>query len=286
MAISFEKAYLPILRGAMLGRRDWISKLNTGGEISGEISQSGSCGITYIASTTAADVVDGTMVTDATTTTTVNGTYVDKQVTMSLLPSQKAILRKASFIRQIAQKQGDALVQAMQNSAIADLKAGTALSGAAATLSTGQIDFHSESTAEAMENLEKMAGVVSLMFGNFAAYRPDEFAIVMAPAAWANFVSLKAVNMPSPQLMETSGMYVFMGVPVFMLAGATSFGGASLECAFVTCMESVLLALTEPELLNGGPYVASDACTKLTTIGPYAHGIVNSFFGEVINPAS
>jgi len=286
MAFSFETSFLPLVQGTLLGNRAWLARLNTGGTMAREASTSGAVSLKYISAVTASAIVDGTMVTNGTTTANVNGTYVDEQVTSAFLPSESWMLTKPDEIAKIAIAHADALIKSAQNAAIADLKAGTALTGGSQTLATGSVDFAAGTLATARAALAIMAKVVSLALASFTNFNLDDFSIVMPPNAFGNFIALKAVDMPVPQYFASDGLWRFMGIPCFVITGATSFGGASLECAFVTCKDSVIMAREEPRLWTGGVYQANDATNKITTVMPYAHGVVNSFFLEVVNPAS
>ena len=285
MAFSFEKTYANLLIGSLTGRNDWLSRLNNAAEIPDGATE-GSIGISYIASVTAADIADGTMVTNGTTTTTVNGTYVDKGVTSAWLPSEVGMLRKPGTLQTLSVKQADALIAAQQASIIADLKAGTALSGASLTLTTGQIDFVTDGgTDEILDNLKNMIKCISLLMASFTNTPSSEMAIVMPTTAYANFTSLVANGVPSPQYLAAEKMWYFMGIPVFPING-TNFGGANYECAFVTTKESALLARRMPYLSHGGPWIADDLTTKLSVVGPYAHAAIDGMWAEIVNPAS
>jgi len=286
MAFSFEKYYMPLLTGAMLGNRNWLNKLNTGGVMAGNASKSGATSISYIASVTAAAVAAGTVPANGTTTTTVDATFDDYAVTSAFKPSETYMLTKPGVVEQLAKKQGNALIQRAQNNAIAALKAGTALSGASQTLASGSVDFAATTDAAARAALSKLTKVISLMMATFTEYSPEDFAIVMSPAAHGNFTAIKLVDFQTPQYFASEGLWRFMGLPVYTVAGATNFGAATYECAFVTCIDSIVLAREEPYMFKGGPYLADDICTKITVCGPHAYGVVNSFFGEVLNPAS
>ena len=286
MAFSFEKVYANLLTGSLTGRNDWLSRLNTAAEIPDGATE-GSCGISYIASVTAANVTDGTMVTNGTTTTTVNGTYVDKSVTSSWKPSEVGMLRKPGTLQTLATKQADALVADQQNSIIAALKAGTALTNASVTLTTGQIDFVTDGTAaEAIDNLRKMQTAISYLMASFVGTPAQDMAIVMPPVPFAYFTALVATGVQSPMYLAAEKMWYFMGIPIFSITGATSFGSANNECAFITTRESALLARRMPYLSHGGPWIASDNCTKLSVIGPYAYAAIPGMWAEIVNPSS
>ena len=111
-------------------------------------------------------------------------------------------------------------------------------------------------------------------------------AIAMPPTAWAYFTALKATGIASPQYMGEGGMYQFMGVPIYPIAGAASWGGANNPCMYVTHKDSLLFVMDDPELHGGGPIAATDGFIKWITKAPYAHAVVTNFFAEILNPAS
>ena len=224
------------------------------------------------------------MLTDSNTTTDVNGTYVDNAFTMSLRPKEaKSKYSNGPWLVKMLRKHADGILKAAQNSLIADLLAGTP--GQTSTLPTGQIDFYAESEAESLINLGHIARAVSYIMANFEVL-PGEMAIAMPPAAFGNFTALKATSVSAPQLIEATGMYRFMGVDIYPIAGAASFGSANNPCAYVTHKDSLLYVQDEPFLHGGAPLAASDGTVKWITIGPYAHAIVSNFFAEVLNGAS
>ena len=284
MAFSFDTAYAGLVTGTMVARKGYLDHVNRSAQIP-DGAAFGAISIQYIASVTATTLTDGTMLTDGNTTTAVAGVYVDKVVVTSLPPKQaRSMFTKAPAINQMLARHADALYADAQNALIADLKAGTP--GQTSTLPTGQIDFHSESQAEAIINLEHAAKAVGYMFANFTQYLPGEFAIAMPPVAWSNFVSLRATGVRSPQYLADSGMYTFMGVPIYPIAGAVQFGLANYECMFVTHKDSLLFVMDTPELHGGAPIYATDGFVKWITKAPYAHAVITNFFSQVLNPAS
>lgn len=292
MSLAFEIAYGNLVAGFMLANKGWLSRVNTLAELPSG-AEEGAVSMTYISGVTVAGITDGTMVTNNTDSTTVAAVLVDKQATVSLKPSQAAsFYTKPENIRIIAERHSDALSADAQNALIADLIASTPLSGATKTLTIGQIDFVTDGTvSEAYDNLKNMAVVVALVQATNQGIPLEDMAIVMAPAAYANFIVLNATGIsnatPVLQIDRMGGaMYSFMGVPVFVLSGATNFTGADKHAAFVTSRFGMILARKTPTLHGGGIIKASDGTSKLITIGPYAHAVITGTFGEILNPSS
>ena len=284
MALAFDTAYAGLITGKITGRRGYLQHVNRSGEVP-DGAAFGAISIQYISSVTATTLTDGTMLTDGNTTSQVTGTYVDKVCVTSLPPKQaRSSFTSPKWVTQMLEKHADALYTDAQNSLIADLKAGTPSQTSA--LPTGQIDFVAESEAEAIINLGHAARAVAYMFANFGQYTPSEFAIAVPTAAFGNFTSLRATGVPSPQYFADTGMYSFMGVPIYPIPGATNFGGASNECMFVTHKDSLLFVMDDPELHGGAPIYATDGFVKWITKAPYAHAVVTNFFTQVTNPAS
>ena len=284
MAFSFNTAYAGLITGTMTARKGYLDHVNRSGQLP-DGAAFGAIAIQYIASVTATTLSDGVMLTDGNTTTSVSGTYVDKVCVTSLPPKQaRSMFGKGPAATQMLAKHADALYVDAQNSLIADLKAGTP--GQTSTLPTGQIDFVAESEAEAIINLGHAARCVAYMFANFNQYAPGDFAIAMPTAAWGNFTALRATGVASPQYLADTGMWTFMGIPIYPIPGATSFGLANNECMFVTHRDSLLYVQDDPELHGGAPIAATDGFIKWITKAPYAHGLVSTFFAQVLNPAS
>lgn len=296
MGLSMEIIYGNLVKGLQLGNAGWLRRANTLVEVP-EAAENGAVSFTYISGVTAAAISDGSMITNNIDTTTKAGVLIDYQASISLKPSQvKSFYTKPENVKMIAQAAADALDQEAQNALIVDLIASTPMTGADATLTLGQIDFSTDGTvAEAYDNLKNMAKVVSKMFAQNQGTPLKDMAIVMAPAAYGNFIVLNAtgtignvspvVQNLNPDLWD-GALHSFMGVPIFAVDGATDFTGADKHCAFVTTRNGVLLARKAPYIHGGGMIAASDGTTKLITIGPIAHGVVTGFFGEIINPSS
>ena len=291
MALAFQIVYGKLVKKLLVGNQGWLNRTNNLATVP-EGTTNGAVSLTYISAVTAAAVADGTVITNNTDSVTVAGVYIDYQAAVSLKPSQaKSFYIDAENMEQVAQSHADAFYIMQQNALVADLVASTPLTSANKTLTLGQIDFVTDGTqAEADDNLRNMAVVVALMQANHNG-QLDKLSIVMPPTAWANFVVLNSTTFKAPvnvlQPSELDGAtYSFIGIPIFVVAGATNFGGADNHVAFVTSKDNILLARQEPHLHGGGLIKASDGTTKMITIGPFAHAVITGRFGEVINPSS
>lgn len=293
MALAFEIEYGPLVLGVMKGVRGWLDKLTTDAELVG-LAANGAASISYISSVTSTNITDGTMCTNGFTTTTVNGTFVDKEVTMSLKPSEAgSVYGRPSTLAKIIMRAGDEFYQAQQNAAVAALKAATAISGASITLTTGQVDLTTDGTlGEATDNLRKVSQMVANTMANLTQYMPNDFALCFCPTSAANFLALAQADVHDAKYFRQTnepGSYLgmsYMGIPIYVVTGATNFGGASKETAFMTCKDSILLARQTPQLHGGGVIAAPDGTYKWITTGPFAYVAIGSHFGEIVNPAS
>ena len=284
MAFSFDTAYAGLVVGPMTARKGYLDHVNRSGEIPDGAAY-GAISIQYIASVTAIDFVDGTMVTDGNTTTAVPGVYVDKGVVTSLPPKEaRSKFASGPWVTKMLAKHADALYTVAQNTIIAALKAATPAQ--TSTLPTGQIDFYAADTSEILINLQHASKAVGYMFANFGQYSPGQFAIAMPTTAWSYFTAMRAVGVNSPQYFADTGMYMFMGVPIYAIPGATNFGGANYECMFVTHGDSLLFVMDDPALHSGAPIYATDGYVKWITKAPFAYAVINNYFTQVLNPAS
>lgn len=184
---------------------------------------------------------------------------------------------------------GDECQRAVQNTIIADLKAGTPASSQ--TLSAGQARFHAESLAEQVENEEKLwaatAKIVATSGGSLS-----RIAIFMETTAFLNFTSGRLLSRGGEtKLTESNGMFLFYNIPIFPIpgddtitGGATNFGGLSEECAFVLGWESYGLRMGT---VRGGVVEEPDNFTRLKVKLPFWHGNVQvAKQGEVLSNVS
>jgi hypothetical protein len=116
---------------------------------------------------------------------------------------------------------------------------------------------------------------------------PGDFSIIAAPAAWANLVTLRASTIQSPQFYELDGIYRYLGIPMWPVAGATNFGAAGLECLFIVNKDNYAIQFEEPKIHGDGWIAASDGFYKLILECPYVHGVIlDDYMASILNPAS
>lgn len=294
MALAFHIEYGNLVLGVMKGTRGWLDRIETDAALS-RLAANGAASLTYISAASATDITDGTITTNGISSTTVNGTYYDKEVTLSLKPSQAgSFYTQPDGLSKVIQRSADAFYQAQQNAAVAALKAGTATTNCSITLTTGQGDFATDGTAdEAHDNLVNLGKLVANFSANFANMDPTSFALVGPPTVMANIIALAQTNVQTAQYFtRNNGVpgsylgYSYMGIPFFVVTGATNFGSDGNECLFITHRESLLFYRAMPALHGGGVIASPDGTFKWITTGPFALAINGSHFGEIVNPAS
>ena len=286
MAIAYNIAYTNLVFAKMLGKRSFLNNLYQCHDVL-NANQAGSVTVTLSDAFTAAAPVDGTMLANDAGQTAVALTITDMEICLSYPPSAwKSNLTTPANIKKQTQGAADEFIQDMQNAVIAGLKTGTP--GDTNTLTIGQVDFVTDGTAgEAYDNFQELNGIVAFVLSNNTDLLPGDFSMPVAPAAWANLTTMKSTQFVSPQYYEMDGLYRYMGIPMYPIAGATNFGGAGLECLFLLSNRSYANAYNEPEIHGGGWIAASDAHHKLILNCPYAHGmILDDFQGSILNPAS
>ena len=277
--------------GLMKGQAGLLSRWTDDAEM--ELGAAGAASITYISAATATDITDGTTCVNGFASVTTAGTFVDKEVTLSLKPSQaRSTFTKPGNLAKFVMRAADAFYQQQANAGIAALKAATVTSGCNAALPTGQVDFVTDGTAgEAASNLRTLGIVIANTLANFSNYAPEQFSIVVPPVCAAYILALAQSGVADTKYFAKTtapGAYMgmsFWGIPFYTVTGATSFGGASNEALFITTKDSVLLARQLPSLHGGGVMAASDGTFKWITVGPFAYAAL-PLFGEVTNPAS
>jgi hypothetical protein len=286
MALAYDIAYGNLIFTKMLGSRSFLNKLYRITELP-DAQQAGSVTVTLQSAFAAAAPVDGTMLSNDSNQVAVALTVTDMEICISLPPSAyKSNLTSPANIAIQTQGAADEFLQDMQNAVIAGLKAGTP--GDTNTLTIGQVDFVTDGTAaEAHDNFMELNTMVAFVLSNNTNLLPGQFSMPVAPAAWANLVTLKATGMTSPEWFEMEGLYKYMGIPLFPIAGATSFGAAGNACLFMLSNTSYANSWKEPWIHGGGWMAASDAHYKLILNCPYTHGmILDDYQGSILNPAS
>jgi hypothetical protein len=248
--------------------------------------KSGNVTATVITSPVPGTISEGTQVTNLAVTVAVALTFVDKQVTMSLKPSQaKSFFTKPENLVTLAANHADGMEYDATGSMIADMYAATP--GLSVTLPDGQGNLsHDGTVAEQAQNMaaimELVAYVMSLQQGGSA----DQFGIICYNKTFGNLVALRGGS--ANAIYESStNLWRYLGIPIYSTSYATDFGAASRPAAFVYHRDCGAILWDTPELMGGGPMWHDDAMIKWTTIAPYAHKIINeALLGELLNLAA
>jgi len=285
MAYTFPIYYGRLTHAQILSSKRLWTRCNNFIEIP-EAAQAGAITCNVLTAGTATTVAEGTALANATANTQVAMTYVPKQVTHTLLPTQRAsYFAKPENLERISENHADAISYSADGALIADMYAATP--GLSVTLAAGLMNFKLGTAAQNLVHLELMMRLVSFLFASRADASPEDFTIVMQYLAWSNFTAIRSQEAPGPILDKLTGAYTFMGIPMFSTLYSTNFGLASRPAAYVFHKDALGCAFSEPFVMGGGPMWHYDGCIKWTTIGAYAHGVCTpGLIGEALNVAS
>ena len=286
MALPFQVQYATAINASIQGSRGISTSVNNLVEIP-DGAQAGAITVTVLTDSTSSALVDGTVLTNDTATTEISLTYVDNAVTLSLSPSQvKAQLTSPRWMEAIIDNHASALLLDANNAVVADFVAGTP--GLVETLAAGRMDFTPGTDAQNDVMFGQVIKLIIYLQTNMQKVaNMNEFGIIMAQAAMANFTTLKTTRRSYEVIMGPDGINRFMGIPLYGTTISTDFGGASAECCFIYHKNAEALAFKNPGLLNGKPFVAGDGFTKWTSISPFAAGLVNAtLLASILNGAS
>ena len=282
MAMPIPIAYGRLTHAQILSSKRLWTRCNNFVEIP-EGAQAGAITCNVLTAGTATTVVEATPVAGSTATTQVAMTYVPKQVTHTLLPTQTAsYFAKPENLTRISENHADAIAYSADGALIADMYAATP--GLSETLANGLMTFTPGTAAQNLVHLSQMAKLVSFLFASRQDGEPGDFTIVMHYVAWSNFTAMRSTEAPSPVMDKTTGTYTFLGVPILPTLYATNFGTNSRPAAYIFHKDALGCAFTEPFVMGGGPMWHYDGCLKWTTIGCYAHGTCTAgLIGEAMN---
>ncbi len=286
MALPFPVSYGTAVNQSIQGSKGITTSVNNLVEIP-DGAQTGAITCTILSDSTAVTLVDGTALTNATNSVEVVLTFVDEVVPLSLKPSQiKSKLTNPKWMDAIIANHASALMLSANNALVADMVASTP--GKVETLAAGRMDFNPGTDAENDVSFGQMIKCLTYLQTNFQDARSmDEFGIILASDAYANFTTLKSTRRSYEPIFGADGVVRFMNVPIFGTTISTDFGGASNECAFLYHSTAACIAFQEPGLLGGKPFLGTDGHWKFVTSGPYAHGVVNVvLLASVLNGAS
>ena len=282
MPISYARMTLQQIRGSGGFVNSFASNV-----IVPDGPHTGNVTCTVMSSPTLGTIAEGTQVTNLAVTVATALTFVDKQATMSLKPSQsKSFFTKPENLVSLARIHADAFVYDATGSMIADMYAATP--GLSKTLPDGQGNMSTDGTAaEAHENwaafMELVTYVMSLEQGANSA---DEFGIIAYYKTFGNMITLRSDSYRAIYDSATN-MWRFLGIPIYSTSYATNFGAASRPAAFVYHRDAGAIVWDEPEIMGGGPMWHDDALIKWTTICPYGHALHNAaLLGELLNLAA
>jgi hypothetical protein len=241
---------------------------------------------TVISSATPATIVESTMVSNLAVTVATALTFVDTQLTISLMPSQsKSFFTKPENLVTLAKNHADGFVYAATGAMIADMYAATP--GLSVTLPDGQGNMKTDGTAaEGHENMSKLLSLIAYCMSHQQAASAEEFGIIMYQDTFANTITLRSDSYKAIY-DSTNNIWRFLGIPIYVTSYATNFGAASRPAAFVYHRDAGAIVWDEPEIMGGGPMWHNDAMIKWTTICPYGHALHNTaLLGELLNLAA
>lgn len=287
--MSYTQAihYASVVTGLMRVNKRWINSMNAGIEVSGN-AHAGSITVPVLTTATAGDVTPGTIPTTGINNSHVVLTVGDKIVPYVVQPSEKENFfnKDPRSLAAIASKAADSLMQACETAVIASLVAATP--NKVVTLASGHMDFALGTTTPAdfaallSQSLGQAVGNVASLSGGFD---PSKICIVASIDAFGNLFamadSVLGLRMIGDQL-------TYKGVPIYCVnSTSTSWGGASVECAFVMHNEAMAVKMGEVEIQGNGVLLRSDGTYALHFVNPYYQGVANVYgIASILNGAS
>jgi len=281
----------------MYGQSAWLNQLNSaftvpGGPAAGVINVH--MWDTVTTETPSAGTFLAQGMANTATALTLTHTFATQLFTVSTSGSMEA---DASALDSWGTKAASALVAALQNVVIAALKAGSITTNAK-TLSTTFIDYAipASTTTTAAMVLEYLQPLYKLI-ANVEASKTDEpntgnFWIAMPPDAWGNLQGMCSNydNRITYGFTGPNGIFqrALDGVPVYVIKGATSFGGAGNEVTFIGSREMFACKHSGVRPWRGGTiYEDGDGQLRRSFYIAYATGLVKEALGaEIVNPKS
>jgi len=275
----------------MLAAKAWLNKLNSAFEIN-FASSGASATVNMWDSWTIATPAIGTQLSNGAANVQTALTLTSRSATMAVLPHQ----RNASYARPEAMASGakqaaSDLLAAFQNLVVAALKSASA--GLSITLPAGYIDFVIPSAATNPDMVNNCVASVMRLLEFVRAnvggdWRDEDAWILGNPTSVARFKASALGGQFKGYLDRgTDGQATFDGVPIYSLAGAANFGGASNETLFVGYKTGVAAKFDEPFVHGGGWRDTEDGGRAWTLISTLAYGVVETeFIGEIVNPGS
>lgn len=285
MAFAMPIGYSAMTLEAIRGSKGFVNSFSQN-VIVPDGAHSGNVTCTVIDVPVPGTIAEGTQVTNLAVTVATALTFVDKQVTMSLKPSQsKSFFTKPENLVALAQNHADGFVYDATGSMIADMYAATP--GLSKTLPDGQGNMSTDGTVgEAHINWAAFMELVAYVMSMRQAGNADEFGIIAYNKTFGNMITLRSDSYRAIYDSATN-VWRFLGIPIYSTNYATNFGVASRPAAFVYHRSAGAIVWDQPEIMGGGPMWHDDALLKWTTICPYGHALHNpTTLGELLNLAA
>lgn len=242
--------------------------------------------ITTAASLTA--VTDGTLATNAAAQTFVTMTYTEGHYTASILPSQLRQFGEAevaSHFRAAMYAQILAVETALLTATTTGYMAATP--GSSVTLPAGQQNFTCAAYTDAqvgtaLNALDQGVAYVLAQSGNDF----ENTFIILPRVSWHRLRTLVNMKIGNGLTLNNNGWLEYAGIPIYMSRSTTTgWGGTSAghTAGIVAHRDSAAAAFGEPYLWGGGPEYVKDGTLKYMWMCPYATGIVQNLWFEILN---
>jgi len=295
MTLTHGTQYSNYMTGLLYGQRGWLDKMNSAFDIAGGPA----AGVAYAhmwdtvtVETPTADTFLAQGMANTATALTLTHSFATQLFTVSTSGSLETT---DNAMRTWAQSAANTLYATLQNVVVAALKAGTITTNTA-DLSTTFIDFAvpaSTTTTAAMvlEYMQPLNKCVATMLASKADDpNLNNYWIAMPPAAWGNLQGLASYDVGVTAGVTQDGIFglKFKGIPVYVINGATNFGGASYEVVFGGHRNMFACKHSDVRPWRGGQLVQDpDGQIRRSFYIAYATGLVKEALGfEINNPKS
>ena len=286
MAFAMPISYNKLLNQKVIGSKGFTSSFSQTVVVP-DGPHVGNITVTVLSAAIPASISEGTQVTNLAVTVATALTFVDTQLTMSLMPSQsKSFFTKPENLMVLADNHADGFTYAAGGAMIADMWAATP--GKSVTLPDGQGNMSTDGTvAEGHENISKLMELIAyIQTQSQPGTSVTDYGIIAYADTLANLVTLRSDSYKAI-FDSATNMWTFLGIPIYVTQYATNFGVASRSAAFVYHREAGAIVFDEPMLIGGGPVWHDDAMLKWTSVCPYGHGLFNTeLLGELLNLAA
>lgn len=286
MAFAMPISYSQMTQQKIIGVKGFVSSFADVVDVP-DGPHCGNVTCTVLSAAVPATIVEATMVTNLAVTVAVALTFVDTQLTMSLMPSQaKSFFTKPANLVKLAKNHADGFVYAATGAMLAAMYAASPGKSVALTDSQGNLGTDG-TAAEAHENMAKFMSLVAYVMSMYQNAPPDDFGIIAYADAYANLITLRSEQGYGAIFDSQQNIWRFLGIPIYSTSYATNFGVASRPCVYVYHKEAAAIAWDEPEIMGGGPMWHNDGMIKWTTICPYGLAVINvALLAELTNGAA